>query len=196
MLIFAPINRKTKNLLARLIATGLGLGYAPVSGTVTSFAVAVLFFGLTIINLLPYEIFFIWLLWLFIIVPVGFWATEYYLRNRKLVNKKHPKRNDPSEVVVDEIIGQTIALLPVAFCFPLLSSRDVLSYPVIDVLIVISFFLFRLFDIWKPSIIGRVDSENKRAVTPTGIMVIMDDVYAGLLSVVILLLIIILGFYW
>ncbi|MDI9313414.1 MAG: phosphatidylglycerophosphatase A [Hydrotalea sp.] len=185
----AKMNKGAKWLVAWVVATGGGLGYAPIaSGTVVSFAVALLFFGLTIINLLSHELFFIWLLWLFIIIPLGFWATEHFLKNRKLIDKNNPKRNDPSEVVVDEIIGQTIALLPIAFCFSFLTPM------VTSGLIVVSFFLFRLFDIWKPSIIGRVDMENKLAASPKGIMVIMDDVYAGIASAIILLLVIILGF--
>ena len=90
--------------------------------------------------------------------------------------------------MVDEIIGQTITLLPIAFCFSFLTEQ------VVILLSVISFFLFRLFDIWKPSLVGRVDRENKESKEPKGIMVIMDDVYAGLLAALVLILMMVFSF--
>lgn len=68
---------------------------------------------------------------------------------------------DPKEVVIDELAGMWIALalLPDAFAW-----HQVL----------LAFLFFRLFDIWKPSIIGKLDSRLKN-----GYGVMLDDVLAG-----------------
>lgn len=80
--------------------------------------------------------------------------------------------HDPSWIVIDEVVGQWIALMPVAFG----------AYRVgVDVLklwpgILAAFLLFRLFDIWKPWLVGQAD----RRGDATGVM--LDDVWAGLFA--------------
>lgn len=69
-------------------------------------------------------------------------------------------REDPGEVVIDELAGQWIAYLPFA-------SLSVWG-------LVIGFALFRLFDITKPFPIRR--SEHW---LPSGFGVMLDDVIAG-----------------
>jgi phosphatidylglycerophosphatase A len=67
--------------------------------------------------------------------------------------------HDGREIVVDEVAGQMIALLflpPSATTF------------------VLGFFLFRLFDILKPFPAGRAQR------LPSGLGVVMDDVFAGI----------------
>jgi phosphatidylglycerophosphatase A len=68
--------------------------------------------------------------------------------------------SDPSEAVVDEVIGQLITFLFVPFG---------ISWP----FVVAGFFLFRLFDIWKPYPIDYLQ------VLPGGIGVCADDILAG-----------------
>ncbi len=174
--------------VAKWLATTFAVGYTPASGTVASLIVVIIFYGLGFLPLLPslapYGLFCSWLIWLLLITPVAFWSAEYYLQHRfmldKKMDKKNPKKNDPSEIVIDEVVGQTIALLPVAFFYSVLSfGQFILS-------LVVSFFLFRLFDIWKPGIIGDVDKKNKKATRAKGSMVMMDDVYAGLLTAILL----------
>jgi phosphatidylglycerophosphatase A len=70
-------------------------------------------------------------------------------------------REDPGFVVVDEVAGQWIALIAV---------RPDWRYAVLALV------LFRLFDIWKPWPIRRLE----RLPEGTGIM--LDDVAAGLLA--------------
>ncbi|MBN1839591.1 MAG: phosphatidylglycerophosphatase A [Campylobacterales bacterium] len=70
--------------------------------------------------------------------------------------------HDDKRIVIDEVIGVWIALI--------LSSSTFIQ-------IILSLLFFRLFDIWKPSIIGRVDRNVKG-----GIGVIGDDMIAGLLA--------------
>ena len=82
--------------------------------------------------------------------------------------------HDPSWVVIDEVVGQWIALLPVAFG----ASRAGAS--VLDLWpgLVAAFVFFRLFDIWKPGPIGAID----RRQDATGVM--LDDVLAGVLAAI------------
>ncbi len=84
-------------------------------------------------------------------------------------------RKDPGEVVVDEVAGQWIALLPLVLW----------SWPDGTLLFAAagSFLLFRLFDIWKPWPIGSLD---RKLTGGLGIMV--DDVLAGLYAALCLAL--------
>lgn len=68
--------------------------------------------------------------------------------------------SDPSQAVVDEVIGQLIVFLFVPFG---------ISWP----FILAGFLLFRLFDIWKPYPIDSLQ------VLPGGIGVCADDILAG-----------------
>lgn len=83
---------------------------------------------------------------------VGIWASG---RSISLLGN-----NDPSEAVVDEVMGQLITFLFIPFT---------LSWP----LILAGFILFRLFDIWKPYPIDALQ------VLPGGIGVCADDIVAG-----------------
>ena len=79
---------------------------------------------------------------------------------------------DPSEVVIDEVVGQWIALLPVAFGAARAGVDPVALWPGW----VAAFLLFRLFDITKPGPVGWAD----RRGDPLGVM--LDDVFAGLIA--------------
>jgi phosphatidylglycerophosphatase A len=70
--------------------------------------------------------------------------------------------HDDKRIVIDEVVGMWIALI--------LSSSTPIQ-------IALSFIFFRLFDIWKPSIIGRIDRNVKG-----GLGVMGDDVIAGVLA--------------
>ena len=75
-------------------------------------------------------------------------------------------RGDPPQVVVDEIVGQLIALIAVPFQ----------PGPV-----VLSFLLFRFFDILKPFPIGWIDRHLHG-----GLGIMLDDIIAGLYTLLIL----------
>jgi phosphatidylglycerophosphatase A len=83
---------------------------------------------------------------------LGIWAAG---RSTELLGN-----SDPSEAVVDEVIGQLITFLFVPFG---------ISWP----FILAGFLLFRLFDIWKPYPIDSLQ------VLPGGIGVCADDILAG-----------------
>lgn len=75
---------------------------------------------------------------------------------------------DPHEVVIDEVAGQSIALLGLHGFLPG-ASGGVLGAG----LVLAAFFLFRLLDVWKP---GPIDALQR---LPGGTGVMADDVAAG-----------------
>ena len=95
----------------------------------------------------------------------GLWALERELAGRP--------GDDPSEFVIDEVAGQWLAL-----CFPSaafwLMGLESWHFPYPGW--VAAFLFFRLFDIWKPGVIGRAD----RRSDPAGVM--LDDLWAGLFA--------------
>ena len=99
-----------------------------------------------------------------LLLPLGAWA----------IGRMGGSDPDPSEAVIDEVAGQWIALLPVSYG-ALFAQADVLAlWPGW----VTAFAAFRLFDIWKPGPVGRLD----RMHTPWGVM--LDDVAAGAMAAV------------
>jgi phosphatidylglycerophosphatase A len=91
--------------------------------------------------------------------------------------------HDPSEIVIDEVAGQGIALFPVVFGAMMTSSNLLALWPGW----ITAFVLFRLFDIWKPGPIGMAD----RRGDALGVM--LDDVIAGGFAAVGVMLFAILG---
>ena len=77
--------------------------------------------------------------------------------------------HDPSEIVVDELVGQWIALLPLSYAAWSMGINILAMWPGW----IAAFALFRLFDIWKPGPIGWAD----RRGDALGVM--LDDVIAG-----------------
>ncbi|HZU53042.1 MAG TPA: phosphatidylglycerophosphatase A, partial [Holophagaceae bacterium] len=89
---------------------------------------------------------------------------------------------DPSFIVADEWAGLWIAMLPSA-CFAYGASYGIRnlgdSYWTLALPIAVPFFLFRLFDIWKPWPCFQLQSLSR------GWGVVADDVMAGLYAAVI-----------
>lgn len=84
----------------------------------------------------------------------------------KEINKyeEYVGEHDSKEIVIDELAGMWIALA-VANVNP---SNFIVLAP-------LAFIFFRLFDIWKPSIIGKIDERVKG-----GWGVMGDDIVAGI----------------
>ena len=80
------------------------------------------------------------------------------------IYEKEVGMHDGKEVVIDELAGMWITL---AIC-GINSSNVLFMAP-------IAFIFFRLFDIWKPSIIGKIDRDVKG-----GLGVMGDDIVAGM----------------
>ncbi len=145
---------------ARLAVTALGLGLLrPAPGT----------WGSAGALLLAFPILWIGGPWLLVLgtlaaVLLALWA----------VPRAAPPTGveDPPEVVIDEVAGQWIALLPVAFGA---WSNDV-SYGALWPGWIAAFLLFRLFDVWKPGPVGWADRR------PGAWGVLLDDLAAGALA--------------
>lgn len=91
-----------------------------------------------------------------LVVAAGWWASARYMRDSG-------SREDPQEIVIDEVAGLWIALLP-------LSGFDWLG-------LATGFVAFRAFDILKPGPVGWADRNVRGAA---GVM--LDDIIAGLFA--------------
>lgn len=146
--------------MSRLIATFFGAGYLrPASGTWAS-AIA-LGLGVAIDRYLGFPAL---VLATAAATAAGFWACQAIV---------HPGE-DPSEIVIDEVAGQWLTLLfpAAAFWHRGIENWAVVAYPGW----VAAFLFFRLFDIWKPWLVGRADRRGDAA----GVM--LDDLWAGLFA--------------
>ena len=99
------------------------------------------------------------LLVILLVTLIGIWAAS---RTEKVQQKK-----DPSIVVIDEVAGQMIALLSGPFWIQTWWS------------ILTAFILFRLFDIWKPYPVRRLESLE------SGLGIMADDVLAGIYALIV-----------
>ena len=112
-----------------------------------------------------------WLLAVAIVAAyfVGLWAIRGLLATSD--------SEDPSEIVIDEVVGMWIAMLPVSFGAWAAGAGILALYPGW----IAAFLAFRLFDIWKPWLVGRAD----RRGDALGVM--LDDVWAGVFAGVVTL---------
>ncbi len=149
--------------LARIISTVGGIGHAPKApGTVASAAAIPLAWALHMaggIVLLAVTT--------CVLFVVGMWAARAYLGGRS---------EDPSEVVIDEVVGMLIALWPLSWGLTMAGTEpQVFPWPGW----VVGFVVFRFFDIVKPPPVSWADRPG-----PLGIM--LDDVVAGALTAVLM----------
>lgn len=100
---------------------------------------------------------------------LGLWATRGLLAETD--------NDDPSEIVIDEVVGMWIALLPASWGAWMMGADVLALYPGW----ISAFIFFRLFDIWKPWLVGRADRRHDAM----GVM--LDDVWAGLFAAVVTL---------
>ncbi|KNE09476.1 phosphatidylglycerophosphatase A [Helicobacter pylori] len=90
--------------------------------------------------------------------------------------EEESKIHDSSYIVIDELVGMWLAMA--------ISGLSLAG-------VILSFIFFRIYDITKPSLIGKIDKEVKG-----GLGVVADDALAGVLSGLSVLLVInILGFF-
>jgi phosphatidylglycerophosphatase A len=151
-----------------LILTMLGIGkskYAP--GTVASFTTLLIFILFYVYKI---NISFLVLVTILIFTYSVFSIDRY---------QNYFEEIDSKEIVIDELIGQSIPILTIYSFIPKDSIGSFMLYGLI------SFLLFRFFDIAKPYPINKIDKNMKN-----GFGVMLDDVVAGVYSSIVLLIII------
>ena len=133
-----------------------GIGFIPIaSGTFGSLAGLLIGYILYLIN---FNLFFIIIPLLFIL---GIIASNTY--------QKQTGEKDSSIIVIDEVVGQLIAMILVV---------DNLT------LVLCSFIIFRIFDIFKPWPASYADKK-----IDGGLGVMLDDVFAGIYAAILIYLI-------
>ena len=156
------------NKLNLIFVTFFGIGkIKKIPGTFASLVTTLLlFFLFHILKVSPNIILFA----VIIIFLISLYAVNIFIKD--LSNK------DPKEVVIDEVIGQSIPiyLYEVSHNIPK-DFNDALKF------YLIIFILFRFFDITKPFPVNYFDKNFKNSFG-----VIMDDVIAALYVVLILIL--------
>jgi phosphatidylglycerophosphatase A len=145
--------------LIKLLATGFGAGLAPVApgtaGTLVGVLICLIFSPLH------------WLFRLLIVIFLLVLAVYIAERAEQVYRKK-----DDQRIVIDEIAGFQVAMLPVA---------------ITGLHLLVCFVLFRIFDIWKP-----FPLRNFQQFTG-GLGVVADDVGAGIYAGAIMLLLVFFG---
>lgn len=111
-----------------------------------------------------------WIILFCILTILGIFSSEAHAKN---IGKE-----DPGEIVIDEICGQLLAFIATSFVVNI--SHDYL-------LIFLAFVFFRIFDITKPYVIGLADQNLKGGI---GIMV--DDLLSGLAAAALLCIVYVL----
>jgi phosphatidylglycerophosphatase A len=178
--------RSFSDYIALAIAT-CGVGYLPLApgtwGSLVGIGVYVLvrgaamqlFFGVGAgrnFNLLHvyYGVIAFELVAILVIARAGIWAST---RTERLAGKK-----DPGKVVIDEVVGQFIALIPVPFVLGTAWWAAILA-----------FILFRFFDIVKPYPARRLESLE------SGLGIMADDIVAGVYAAIVVALAVVISWF-
>ena len=109
--------------------------------------------------------------YLFLLIFFIFILSWYFVYTYIQKNKIH----DPSEIIIDEFLGQLISLTPLLYLRNFKLNLDHFIE-----LLIFAFLLFRFFDIIKPWPINIIDRSR------SSLSILMDDVVAGLFSAIIL----------
>lgn len=145
-------------LLKYTLATGFGVGYSPfIPGTVGSLAALVIYIALPFNHTT-------WLLISIIIFFIGTWTSG---------DIEKDKGKDPGIVIIDEFVGQWIALL---------------FLPRIFWIFLIGFMVFRILDIIKPFPAAKFEKIKG------GFGIMLDDVVAGIYTNLILQLLLLINY--
>ena len=152
--------KQKEPLLHVIISTGFGSGYSPFAPGTAGAIVAVLIWYFISIPTTPTLLCTITVALIVLFTLLGIWSA----------NKMEPFwGKDSSKVVVDEMVGVWI---------PLLAAIPFNIYYALS-----AFVLFRLFDIFKP--LGIRKMEDLKG----GIGVMMDDILAGIYSLILIIIV-------
>ena len=89
------------------------------------------------------------------------------------------KDKDPRQIVIDEVLGQSMPLILLLY----LNQNNQINIS-IEIYYILSFVFFRFFDILKPFPVSYFDTNYKNYFG-----IIMDDIIAGLYSMIFIYLI-------
>ena len=150
---------KQKHIFHIVIATGFGTGFSPFApGTVGAALATLIWYALSV--LIPS----------FLLCTTILLILLFTLLGVVSANTLEPVwGKDPSRIVVDEMVGVWIALLAVI--------------PFNWYYMLLAFILFRLFDIFKPLGIRKMEKLKG------GLGVMMDDILAGIYSCTLILIV-------
>ena len=153
-----------------LISTFFGNGYiSKIPGTFTSLSTLIILYIL-------FEVFqFKNLNYILILYSIIFFYSFYAVMDSEM----EFDNKDPRQIVIDEVLGQAMPLILIVY----LSSINLINIPV-EIYYVLSFILFRFFDIVKPFPVSYFDKQHKNFFG-----IIMDDIMAGLYAMLIIYLI-------
>jgi phosphatidylglycerophosphatase A len=145
--------------LIKLLATGFGTGLAPVApgtaGTLVGVLICLIFSPLH------------WVLRLLIVIFLLVLAIYIAERAEQVYRKK-----DDQRIVIDEIAGFQVAMLPVA---------------ITGLHLLVGFVFFRIFDILKPFPLRNLQKMSG------GLGIVLDDVAAGIYAGIFMLLLVFFG---
>ena len=151
--------------MVKLYVTLLGLGFAPFApGTLGSLAGILLWLVIRGV-ISPGAM-------LFTVVVLVFFS---WIMTENYINQKNGGKHDPSEVIIDELIGQWISLIPILYLDYILYTMSISET---ITMMFLSFLLFRFFDIVKPWPISFFDQQQN------SFSVLFDDVLAGFFSAI------------
>ena len=155
------------NKIIFFFVTLFGIGkLKKIPGSYASLATTILlFFLFHILNFSPNVV----LIGVIIIFLISLYSVNIFIKD--LDNK------DPKEVVIDELIGQSIPI-----CLYEIAHQGTKENSQVLTFYFIMFILFRIFDIAKPYPVNYYDKHFKNSFG-----VIMDDVCAGLYVVAVLI---------
>ena len=153
-----------------LISTFFGYGYlTKIPGTITSLVTA--FFIYIAYEYLEYTNLKFSLIFFMLLFFYSFYAVKDA--------ESEFKNKDPRQIVIDEVLGQAMPLILLLY----LNQNNQLSIQ-IEIYYLLSFVIFRFFDILKPFPVSYFDKNFKNFFG-----IIMDDIMAGLYSMLLIYLI-------
>ena len=152
-----------------LISTFFFFGYiSKIPGTLTSLSTSIILYIL-------FELFnFKNLSYILILYSIVFFYSFYAVMD----SETEFENKDPRQIVIDEVLGQAMPLILIVY----LSTNKMINIPV-EIYYLLSFILFRFFDIVKPFPVSYFDKKHKNFFG-----IIMDDIMAGLYSMIIIYL--------
>jgi len=152
-----------------LISTFFGNGYIPkIPGTFTSLSTSIILY-------IFFELFnFKNLNYILILYSIVFFYSFYAVMD----SETEFENKDPRQIVIDEVLGQAMPLILIVY----LSINNMINIPV-EIYYLLSFILFRFFDIVKPFPVSYFDKKHKNFFG-----IIMDDIMAGLYCMILIYL--------